>query len=194
MRGEAESQRNAQALGLTTEAAAYELERLDELRHALPHYLAAADQAKSGPLAVRALERANEALRLLAQSSDWASARAFESDVTALSRQLYARLRHAQLAAGSPRGNAVWWSFSPPAEKPWTPRLLHWPRPAMERLVLFSFVRRPADEKPDPYSQEPVNYGSWFEKLRLLGEHAGESSPARLIKSWKRCGAIFMPT
>jgi hypothetical protein len=174
-----ERQKNAQAAGYSAEAAAQELESRDELRHALRHYLLAANLAPKTELASRALRQANEALRLLAERTTWAAGRAFETDATATSRQCYGRLQRDFSGPNERPSENVWWTFLPPAEKPWTTASLRATSHDEEVAILQSF----SDSAPpaDPY--EPWNdYGEWRKKIAEIGTHAGDWDSPRLIE------------
>ncbi|WP_038161826.1 hypothetical protein [Verrucomicrobium sp. BvORR106] len=107
---------NALALGYRLETVDRALEARDELRHTFQHCLKAADLAPGSALAARALHKALECLRRMAEVSPYAQARAFEGDWGGLSRQLYDRLL--KECPDSPEAGqlAAWWNFAAPPE------------------------------------------------------------------------------
>lgn len=107
---------NALALGLQPDAVNRELESRDELRHTYAHCLLAADAAPGTPVAARALCKALESLRRMAEVSPYAQGRAFEADWGSLSRQLYERLIKEHAQSPEATRQAAWWSFSAPPE------------------------------------------------------------------------------
>lgn len=112
-------QANARYAGFAKGAAA-ELESRDELQHAYRYYLAAAEATPGTPLAARALFRANETLRKIAELSPWSSAHAFETNAAADSKALHERLRRESPQSEEAK-RIVWWTFPPPAELAWMP-------------------------------------------------------------------------
>jgi hypothetical protein len=136
----------------------------------------------------QAMEKANEALRLLGQSSEWAAARAFETEASVLSRELYQKMRQAKPSAGRKRGNLVWWSFPPPAEQPWSPQFLQEPAFVGERHVRFVFEPHRAGEKFDQYKEErdkdeADKNDTSGGKLSELVDNAEKFSPAKLLQT-----------
>ncbi|HEV7406188.1 MAG TPA: tetratricopeptide repeat protein [Chthoniobacteraceae bacterium] len=179
--------RNARAAGYSTVTAARELESRDELRHALPHYVAAADLAAGTELAGRALRKANDALRLLAERTTWTAARAFETDAEALSRQWYERL---EKEAPGPPGTNVWWSFRPPAEKPWTRYSLQTIAQEGEVAILQSFIAPDGPEEDGEVAWAEVPR-EWSERLVKLSDNAAKWEPGRLIEELEKIRADF---
>lgn len=107
---------NALALGFPSDAVNRELESRDELRHTYEHCLKAAELAPGTPTAARALHKALECLRRMAEVSPYAQARAFEGDWGGLSRQLYDRLLKEFPDSPEATKLAAWWNFAAPPE------------------------------------------------------------------------------
>ena len=105
---------NARFLGIDAAEVDRQLESRDELRHALAHYLAAAEGSTEPEIVAPALEGANEALFRLAEFSLYAASRAAEDDHTALSDRLVSRLE-AEFPERPETARAVRYTFLPPA-------------------------------------------------------------------------------
>lgn len=84
---------NAVYLGLKPEQAGVNMDRRDELWHAFQLWIKVADLVPRTPTAATALEKANDALRRMAEFDDTGWERAFETDATGRSRQIYDRLK-----------------------------------------------------------------------------------------------------
>lgn len=180
---------NARAAGYSTESSAHELESRDEMRHALPHYLAAADLAPGTELAAGALRKANDALRLLAERTTWAAGRAFETNAEALSRQCYERL---QKEAPAPPGTNVWWTFRPPAEKPWTRYSLQTTAHEGEVAILESFIAPKPGGESDGNAWQEVQK-EWPERLEQIAQNAAKWDAAKLIEELGKVREDFRP-
>ncbi len=179
---------DARAAGYSTEAAARELESRDELWHALPHYVAAADLAPGSELAAGALRKANDALRLLAERTTWAAGRAFETNAGALSLDCYERL---QRETPAPRGTNVWWTFRPPAEKPWTRYSLQTTAHEGEVAIMQSFIAPGAEENGRDAWQEVQK--EWPERLEQIARNAAEWDAGKLIEELGKVREDFRP-
>jgi len=101
---------NAVYLGLTYEQAGLNMDRCDELWHALQLWINTAEIVPSKPISATALEKANDALRRMAELDDTGWQRAFETDATTRSRQLYDRLKHAHPTSSEAK-RAVHYTF-----------------------------------------------------------------------------------
>ena len=106
--------KNGALLGIAAKDIERELDYRDELRHALDHFLKAAE-SKDPEIAAPALEEANEAIVRLAEYSQYAWSRAVESDHAKLSAQLVARLKR-DFPNRPETARAATWNFTPLAE------------------------------------------------------------------------------
>lgn len=97
-------------LGLTPEQAGVNMDRRDELWHSFQLWIKAADLTPRTPLAAAALEKANDALRRMAELDDTGWQRAFETDATSRSRQLFDRLKREHPASPEAK-RAVHYTF-----------------------------------------------------------------------------------
>lgn len=100
---------NGRALG--TKEIDEQLEGRDELQHAAPWWLRAAEAAPGTALAAGARWKALAAIPRLADRSDYAFERAVETDAATDSRQLYERLRKEAPDSLEAKRYAVYWSF-----------------------------------------------------------------------------------
>ncbi len=104
---------NGRFLGLSAATVEEQLDSRDELEHALPLYLAAAEHSQDSAVAAPALEAANDALFRLAEFSHYRAARAEETGANALSAKLVKRLRE-DFPTTAEAARAVPWNFVPP--------------------------------------------------------------------------------
>ena len=180
--------RNARVAGYSSTAAADELEIRDELRHAFRFYLQAAEGAPGTPLAARALWRANDALRRMAELSPWSSARAFETNASALSRQLHERLLQECPASVEAKRLSVWWSFPPAAELRWMPCDL--PDYDVEVAIADAFEGRPGEI----YYSPQWEWNEEFKKrLEKVAANAGTWDTAKLLDELAAIRRDFLP-
>jgi tetratricopeptide (TPR) repeat protein len=175
--------RNARVAGLSHATAADEIENWDELRHAFRHYLEAADAAPGTPLAARALWRANNALRLMAELSPWSSARAFETKASDLSRQLHERLLRECPNSDEAKRLSVWWSFPPAAELRWMPGDTQ--NYQVEIDIAAAFTSNPID----PYT----DYRPFQKRISQVAAKAETSNAAQLLDELGAIRRDFLP-
>jgi TolA-binding protein len=176
-------QRNAQAAGFSPGAAADELENRDEMRHAFRYYLQSADAVPGTMLAARALWRANDAIRRMAELSPWSTARAFETNAAGFSRQLHERLARECPESEEAKRLSVWWSFPPPAELKWMPG--DGPSYMVETSIAGAF----ADGPIDPWT----DYRTFHERISQVAATAGTSPPRKLIDDLAVIRRDFLP-
>jgi tetratricopeptide (TPR) repeat protein len=169
--------------GFTSGAAAAELESRDELRHAFQYYLKAADAVPGTPLAARALWRANDAIRQMAELSPWSSARAFETNASKWSRQLHERLARECPDSTETKRLSVWWSFAAPAESKWMP--LDSQNYNVEVGIAGAFAATPVD-----FWQ---GYDSFQDRIVKVAEKAGTLETAKLLDELAAIRRDFLP-
>jgi hypothetical protein len=151
---------NAMDLGFSREVVDDELDRRDEATHALRHALLAAE-SDDAAVAAAALELANECLFRRAEFSLYQRERAMESGATALSREIYARLK--QRFPESPEARrAVFHVFTPP-EGSWMPGDYN-PSNSHERMLRALW---PEDEDASRHEEA-------VEQIRRLASAAGK--------------------
>lgn len=174
---------NARTAGFTETAAATELERQDELRHAFRYYLDSAEASPGTPLSARALWAANDAIRRIAELSPWLSQRAFETNASTVSRQLHERLLRECPTSQEAKRLSVWWSFPPKAELHWMPG--KWQDYDVEFAIAAGFGDPPVDE----WSVYPP----FRKRLEDVGANAGTWDSSRLIEELNAIRAAFLP-
>lgn len=179
--------RNAQLAGLAAGNAAPELENRDELLHAQRLWLRAADLAAGTPLAARSLARANDALRRMAELSPWSLARAFETDASARSRELHARLLREHPASDEAR-QSVWWSFPPPAELEWLPE--DWQPYNVEVAIADAFSGRRGHPSESP---QWADFRAFEKQLAEVRAAASERDPPALLEEVRKLRREFLP-
>lgn len=186
--GWANRHRNARIAGFPGEKAAEELEVRDELRHAFRYYLEAADAASGTAVAARALWRANDALRRMAELSPWSAARAFETNVAALSRQLHERLKKEYPDSDEAKRLSVWWSFPPSAELRWMPGDItdH----EAEVAIAEAFRGGGQDAEVSFFWDEYWEFGR---RLQQLATNAGTWDTAKLLDELAAIRREFLP-
>jgi TolA-binding protein len=181
--------RNAQAAGFDLEEAGQELERRDELQRARRYYLAAADATPGTSLAAKALWRANETLRRMAELSPWSAARAFERNWAKESRTLHDRLVRECPDSDEARKLSVWWSFPPPAEAKWMPGDVSSRRLEVAIADAFAGLRTQPYESPQWRRYEQADT-----RLTELGSRADTLAAGDLAAELEAIYESFRPT
>ncbi len=181
--------RNAQVAGFTSGGAAEEFDRRDELRHAFHYYLQAADTSPDKALVARALWRANDALRRMAELSPWSASRAFEKNDSALSRLLHERLLKECPASDEATRLSVWWSFPPPPELRWMPG------PGQDYdvnvAIADAFENQDGEVRDSPQWE---NGDAFAKRLEEVVAQAGTWSNPQLLNELAAIRADFLPT
>ena len=180
--------RNAQTAGISSASAAEELNGRDELSHAFPYYVQAADRAPGTPLAARALWCANDSLRRMAELSPWSSTQAFVTNVSAVSRKLHERLLRECPESVEAKRLSVWWSFQPGAELRWMPA-------DSQDYNAEVAISDAFEAKTFPVRGSPQWEYNWDFKKRLdeVAAKAGEGDSARLLKELAAIRKDFLP-
>jgi len=179
---------NARLIGVSSAQAAEELHERDELRHAFRYYLRAADCERGTPLAARALWRANDALRGMAELSPWSGAQAFETNATTLSRQLHERLLKECPDSEEAKRLSVWWSFPPAAELRWMPE--GGTSYNEEAAIADTFEGRKGHSGDSPVWQD---YYEFKKPLAELAANAGTWDVAKLRREITTLREDFIP-
>ncbi|WP_009966093.1 hypothetical protein [Verrucomicrobium spinosum] len=169
---------NALALGYRSDTVNRELESRDELRHAYDHCLLAAEAAPGTPLAARALFKALESLRRMAEVTPYAQGRAFEADWGSVSRQLYDRLLKECPQSPEAMQLAAWWDFAATPElHDWMPGNGYPPRE--DEAIRDILVPDPSVKGREHWDQQTWQreserrrqFGVLRERIQKLGSH-----------------------
>jgi outer membrane protein assembly factor BamD (BamD/ComL family) len=189
-KGWASRYRNAVSAGYSSEAAAEELEDRDELRHAYRYYLQAADASNDKKLIARALWRANDALRNMAELSPWSTERAFAKNDSAMSRQLHERLLRECPNSPEAKRLSVWWSFPPAAELHWMPGRMPYDAEAAIADAFDGLREEPGGFGGSPQWQDNRDFER---RLKAVAAKADEWEPARLLEEFEKIRRDFLP-